>query len=755
MQQSTIPPVALVFGLLAGALLVPCAAANPVNDSVIVDSDRVFHRIYVIGAGTRSEISHWNDDLGELKAEIEKPGNQAAGSTSVTLNQPTIKKLSATIAAVAASARPGEQITFYYSGHGMGGKAKGVRNLATQTSDEPYNETIWLNDQDGDGEIGATGLEVLEDDYFATLWPGPPAGGGVTLIMDACYAGGFVGGGADLKQKANLRLIAPFSQCPTDGAFTTTLTEAVVSAVQTSREGGAKFVTAQAVLNQLNKDGWILGEPFDNDADIEMAVALGTNSKDGPAAPVADTPDDAKSETGSASTAAGLKALYAVRQSASLRFFQRLEAGAYGDPDSGAENYWSDRDAYLKQLQAICQTHGVSEHLLRTEFALDRTDSATIAFKAIRDLTVPGTGRLRRVDAGLDVSAWLEDHALDVPYRVSVGALIDATREPPPPKAHRPVVRESGPAPISGTGEHLLRISTFGGNTVVVKDAGGVLLKGKKLELRQNDKLIDTLETGEHGDVEIPEQLRQGKYKLSIDGHTHGTLDWTGDRIEIDRQQSMRVSPDTEVFIGIAAVRTWFDGTRRNVKNTIPQINATPGFANAAGGADTASNGVGIRVGVSHRVGDYRLTAVAFAEDAGTRRGKIDGDAAAGNRFELGVTSRTDITGFEVGASRGLRDGLPLTVGAGLGYATVRIKDKSTLTFIDPDGNRAPGGTMGETVRDGAWFGSLDIGYQHRIAGLKNGAVSLGAGYRRTLERVANAPMHSAYAELGVAAFFH
>lgn len=259
-----------VFGLAGSLATGAMAQAN--HEASVADPNRVFHRIYVTGAGESGELGHWKDDLDEVKAELEKPGNQADGSTSVSISQPTVAELKTAIATLKAGVNAGDEITFYYSGHGYGGKQYGLKEYNSRR-DEDYDEAIWLTDSNNDDKADFD--EQLMDDDFAALWAGLPNNVSVSVLMDACYAGGFTGGRDDLKETTLVRLIGPYTQCPTDSYLppVTTISEDIVNAVQSAKSNGADIVTTQAVLNYLNENEWGIGAPFDSDDDLKLAEA--------------------------------------------------------------------------------------------------------------------------------------------------------------------------------------------------------------------------------------------------------------------------------------------------------------------------------------------------------------------------------------------------------------------------------------------------------------------------------------------------
>lgn len=341
--------------------------------------------------------------------------------------------------------------------------------------------------------------------------------------------------------------------------------------------------------------------------------------------------------------------------------------------------------------------------------------------------------------------------------------------------------KQEGPKPR-------LEFSSFG-NTLVVRK-GTKLHTDKEVRLiRRSDQKVLYFLTNGFGEIEFTEQFQEGDYRLG-DEKYDGELNWDGKNIVVDqnpwtleqgqRAEEMRkriINPDdrgirldepleegldeaqstrppqdadnepvsqtlstpqTEFIFGLAATHTRFDGTQGHVQDTIPQINATPGYSNATGNADTRSNGVGVRVGIARQIGEFRYVIAGFAENAGTRNGRISGDAPNGNQFVLDVESKTSISGFELGVEHRVSTTGPWTVGLGLGWQNVRVKDRSELTEFDPAGNSFTGGVVDETESDDSWFGSLHVGFDLDFGTRKQYRVSLGGGYRYAFDKVLN-----------------
>jgi hypothetical protein len=165
------------------------------------------------------------DDLAEVKGDLEElvndrhPDlgyvNQAGGSTSRTLNQPTKEELVEELNRLKALANPGEEVTFYYVGHGGGGPDYGLLNTSDEAG-EKYDEWIWINDANGDKV--ADWNETLADNELAQMLQGFREGVTLVVFMDSCFAGGFTGAPGDIQESKSVAVIGSSGTCAVDKA---------------------------------------------------------------------------------------------------------------------------------------------------------------------------------------------------------------------------------------------------------------------------------------------------------------------------------------------------------------------------------------------------------------------------------------------------------------------------------------------------------------------------------------------------------
>lgn len=270
--------VTVTFGVLLLLVILTSVQAQP----RVVDGDTRFHRVYVTGPGEKHFLWHeengFKDDRDELKNDLEKAGNQAAGSTSQTLDKPTQQKLKETLNALKGTAQPGEEVTLCFIAHGNGGKPRkpgdgGIDNPGE--GNDPYDEWIWLNDKNGNKKANRDPYypgndEILTDDELAAMLQGFKESVTIVIIMDSCFGGGFTNGATDIQESDHVAVIGTPGKCPVDppgifGGFRSTLTEDVADG------GGEKEadknedckVTAAELKEWLEEESWTLGPPDD------------------------------------------------------------------------------------------------------------------------------------------------------------------------------------------------------------------------------------------------------------------------------------------------------------------------------------------------------------------------------------------------------------------------------------------------------------------------------------------------------------
>lgn len=286
---------------LRATLTVALLALLLLGTTRVTDPATVFHRLYVIGCGQLPvEVTSFADDANDLKSGLEGEGRQAEGSSSETLERPSFRALIEAIRQLKEKAKPGEEVTFAFIGHGGGGSEKyGV----TGGADEPFDEQVWLNCGEGEDAKDHTDdpndVMIVTDDALANLLRGFRAGVTLVVIMDSCWGGGFTGGSADIQEGDDTTVIGPKGECPIDNQFSPwngtrlfsywedTLPEDIgVGAggeAPPADADGDGVVTAAELETWLEGRGWELGPPVDTEAPAKPEEPKAGKSKCGAA----------------------------------------------------------------------------------------------------------------------------------------------------------------------------------------------------------------------------------------------------------------------------------------------------------------------------------------------------------------------------------------------------------------------------------------------------------------------------------------
>lgn len=218
----------------------------------VTDSGTTFHRVYVQGDGdTPPQDSSFEDDLDELKSDLETDANQASDSTSRTFVRPTKRQLMDYLDELKRTAEPGDEVMFYFGGHG--GNDRFVDNDGDEGNG--FDEHIRINQN-----------ERITDDELAEMLSGFRESVTLVVVLDTCYGGGFAGGSSDLQESSHVSVVGTPGTCPIDpwsifGAFVETLTEAVAdkAGMQEADENGDGQVNATELKRGLEGQGWRLG----------------------------------------------------------------------------------------------------------------------------------------------------------------------------------------------------------------------------------------------------------------------------------------------------------------------------------------------------------------------------------------------------------------------------------------------------------------------------------------------------------------
>jgi len=259
MDQKQLLPALVVMMLL---VLVSGAAAG--SEPRVADAGTQFHRLYVAGNGnddddgkdSASEEKSFENDRSELQEDLEG-NNQAAGSTSRTLNQPTVAQVTAAINKLKTVTEAGDEVTISFIGHG------GTVTDTSEAGENGFDEVIRLSD----------GQYIYDDDWPGLL-SGFPVSVTIVLIMDSCYGGGMTGGADDLIEDEHIAVIGMDQCVPMDPpnilrGTVTTPSEDVADGTERDDEedeaeadgDGDGIVTADEMKKHLEDEGWPVGAP--------------------------------------------------------------------------------------------------------------------------------------------------------------------------------------------------------------------------------------------------------------------------------------------------------------------------------------------------------------------------------------------------------------------------------------------------------------------------------------------------------------
>lgn len=238
--------------ILLNLAVITSFPANDKTETEVADKNTRFHRLYVLGNGDNDDQdeSFW-DDYEDLREDLESEDNQAPGSSSNTLETPTKAKLKDEIDKLKQKAKPGDEVTFFFSGHG------GNRWFSDTDGDEP---------DDWDEHIRINKNERITDDELAEMLSGFEESVTLVVILDCCHGGGFTGGTKDLQESDHLTVIG-VSDCTfiEPGGiwrwFYDTFTEYVEwgAGNRNADENEDEAITGDELKKYLKEKGWNIG----------------------------------------------------------------------------------------------------------------------------------------------------------------------------------------------------------------------------------------------------------------------------------------------------------------------------------------------------------------------------------------------------------------------------------------------------------------------------------------------------------------
>lgn len=176
--------------MLMGALLAALAWTSPA----------AAHRALLIGVGAYPGLDRSlalaapREDARRLAAALERAG-LAAGSVRLMTDadgaSPTRANVLAALADLAATAKPGEQLLIYFSGHGAQAPAR-----QSPQEDDGLDELYLLADAAAwNGGLGRVPGSIGDDELAAALDRIRATGADVWLVADTCHAAGVYRGG--------------------------------------------------------------------------------------------------------------------------------------------------------------------------------------------------------------------------------------------------------------------------------------------------------------------------------------------------------------------------------------------------------------------------------------------------------------------------------------------------------------------------------------------------------------------------------
>jgi hypothetical protein len=188
------------------------------------------------------------NQLERMKKKLEAPGRQAPGSTTRTIEEPSVQLFFGEIAQLQAKAQPCEEVTIYIEAHGGLMAERHETDKEFKKTDERKAEFFILNSTTHMPDIG---LGPVLKNFKPKV--------SVTVIMDSCFGGGFAGKG-NIEESRLVQVIGLYTIC-------VVLVDAINQGIDGAMKGPNNRATTAEVKDHMLSKGWPLGEPNDTATD--------------------------------------------------------------------------------------------------------------------------------------------------------------------------------------------------------------------------------------------------------------------------------------------------------------------------------------------------------------------------------------------------------------------------------------------------------------------------------------------------------
>jgi hypothetical protein len=237
----------------------PC----PDHYAELTNRNRVFHRLYISGQGSRVPgfnfvaESAFKNQMQKVKLTLEDPNRQAPGSTSQTLETPTPDAFAKEMKKLQKVVNPCEEVTIVIFAHGSLSRSMG----------QSYHDKDGILHINAAGPIRASAAigpsgESLDGPDLDNLIKGFGPGVSVTVYMNTCWGGAF-GGKGNVEQSDLVQVIGASDKLPGfDVPCRAELFEDFISGIDNAADGTPNGrATAREVNSHLARSGWPMGSP--------------------------------------------------------------------------------------------------------------------------------------------------------------------------------------------------------------------------------------------------------------------------------------------------------------------------------------------------------------------------------------------------------------------------------------------------------------------------------------------------------------